>query len=74
MSAEHLVGCLTYCTKPCTSTAACGGANSCLSTPSGFLCIPFCQTDADCSVFGAAASCQAGTDPGGLATKGCFAR
>lgn len=64
--------CSNYCTKTCTSTAACGSANSCLETATGPACIPFCQTNADCTIFGAGITCQESTDLNGLKLKGCF--
>lgn len=62
-----------YCTKFCSKTADCGPANYCLGIDGGqFVCVPFCQGNADCSVFGIGITCQQSTDPGGLALKGCF--
>lgn len=65
--------CASYCTKGCSVTAQCGAANYCLATASGYACIPFCQNNADCAIYGNA-TCQAGEDPDGLPLKGCFAK
>lgn len=60
-----------YCTKRCTATSQCGAANYCLNTGAGFHCVPFCTSDAGCSVFDFA-WCQTAPDPNGLMLKGCF--
>lgn len=66
--------CSSYCTKPCTKTSECGSTNNCLDTADGQWCVPFCSTNADCSVFGPGVTCQTSTDPAGLTLHGCFAK
>ena len=46
----------SWCTEPCTSSAACGTnefgkSNVCAPTESGSLCFPGCSGNADCSAF-----------------------
>ncbi len=67
--------CEGYCTKRCTKTSDCGSANQCLETADGFFCIPFCQINTDCFVYGGSdVTCQKATDPAGLNLNGCFAK
>lgn len=61
-----------WCSKPCVSNADCGATSYCLAQQSGgYECFPFCQSNADCAVYGAGVGCSTGTSPTGLTLPAC---
>ena len=62
-----------WCTKTCTSDAACGSTNYCISdSTGGFSCFPACAGggNADCVIY-PGTTCQMGTDPQNLMLPAC---
>ncbi|MGH7436803.1 MAG: hypothetical protein ACRENE_14105 [Polyangiaceae bacterium] len=59
----------TWCTQSCVSSVQCGvnsvgQANLCVMTAGGKACVPGCSTDADCTQYGASATCTAASASG----------
>jgi hypothetical protein len=69
---DCLVGltCEGWCTRACTSTAEChvgnDADNECINTTQGYLCVPFCNAEFPCSVYGDGVVCTTGSTIEGL--------
>jgi hypothetical protein len=51
-----------FCSHSCVNDAACGAYAKCMFTQNqSYNCFPSCTNNADCAIFGAGLTCQAGT-------------
>jgi hypothetical protein len=72
----------SWCTKTCQTTSDCGGLgpnggnrstglpNACVATSEGFLCVPGCTVDADCTLY-PGTFCEATTSADGTPVSIC---